>query len=170
MTLVSLFTENAVFEIDVDCRRSVCGGKMNILKEKSTDALLSELETANDYESFAAKNKNVFINGSISSYLNDLLAEKDLPLKEAVKNSGIERVYAYHIFSGKKIPSRDKLLAIAIGMKLSLEETQALLKHSCNRPLYPKDERDSVIIYALINGFDYDKTAALLYDKNFEAL
>lgn len=143
---------------------------MDILNEKATDEMLSELEVAEDYESFAAKNKNVFVKGSISEYLNRLLAEKNIPLKEAVKNSGVERVYAYHIFSGKKIPSRNKLIAIAFGMKLSLEETQALLKHTCSRPLYPKDERDSVIMYALMNGYDINKTAALLYEKKFEVL
>lgn len=143
---------------------------MSILKEKATDDMLNELETAEDYESFAAKNRDIFVKGSIAEYLNRLLAEKNMPLKEAVKNSGIERIYAYHIFSGKKIPSRDKLLAIAIGMKLSAEETQALLKHTCNRPLYPKDERDAVILYAIMNGYDYDKTTDLLFDKNFESL
>lgn len=74
---------------------------MSIPKEKSTDEMLSELEKANDYESFAVKNKNIFIKGSISAYLNDLLVQKGVILKDAVKNSGIERVYAYHIFSGK---------------------------------------------------------------------
>ncbi len=143
---------------------------MSILKEKSTDDMLSELEKANDYESFAVKNQDIFIKGSISSYLNRLLAEKGILLKDAVKGSGIERVYAYHIFSGKKLPSRDKLIAIAIGMKLSLEETQALLKHCCSRPLYPKNERDSVIIYALMNGYNIVKTSELLYEKNFEML
>ncbi|MGN0587167.1 MAG: helix-turn-helix domain-containing protein [Oscillospiraceae bacterium] len=143
---------------------------MNILKEKATDDMMNELEAAEDYESFAAKNKDIFVKGSVAEYLNRLLAEKDMPLKDAVKNSGIERIYAYHIFSGKKIPSRDKLLAIAIGMKLSAEETQALLKHTCNRPLYPKDGRDSVILYALMNGYDNIKTSALLYDNNFESL
>ena len=132
--------------------------------------MLSELEKANDYESFAVKNQDIFIKGSISSYLNRLLAEKGILLKYAVKGSGIERVYAYHIFSGKKLPSRDKLIAIAIGMKLSLEETQALLKHCCSRPLYPKNERDSVIIYALMNGYNIVKTSELLYEKNFEML
>lgn len=143
---------------------------MNILKEKATDDMLNELETAEDYESFAAKNKDIFVKGSIAEYLNRLLAEKNIPLKEAVKNSGIERIYAYHIFSGKKIPSRNKLIAIAIGMKLSAEETQALLKHTCNRPLYPKDERDAVILYALMNGYDYGKTTDLLFERNFEGL
>lgn len=143
---------------------------MNIPKEKATDEMLNELETAEDYESFAAKNKDIFVKGSIAEYLNRLLAEKNIPLKDAVKNSGIERIYAYHIFSGKKIPSRDKLIAIAIGMKLSAEETQALLKATCNRPLYPKDERDSVILYALMNRYDYDKTTDLLFERNFEGL
>lgn len=137
---------------------------------KTTDDMLSELKASDNYESFAANNKDVFIKGSISAYLNSLLAEKGIPLKDAVKGSGIERVYAYHIFSGKKLPSRDKLLAIAIGMKLTFEETQALLKYSCSCPLYPENERDSVIIYALMNGYGIDKTSELLFERDFATL
>lgn len=143
---------------------------MDASEVKTTDDMLSELKESDNYESFAAKNKDIFIKGSISAYLNSLLAEKGIALKDAVKGSGIERVYAYHIFSGKKLPSRDKLLAIAIGMKLTFEETQALLKRSCSCPLYPENERDSVIIYALMNGYGIDKTSELLFDRNFATL
>lgn len=140
---------------------------MTLLKEKSTDEMWNEIKSADDYESFAANNTETFTSVDISEYLNDLLKEKDIPLKEAVKRSCIERTYAYHIFSGKKIPSRDKLIAIAFGMKLDLDETQTLLKRTRNRPLYPKDECDSVIIYALLNGQRLDITNERLYERDF---
>lgn len=141
-----------------------------ILKEKSTDEMFNELKAAEDFESFAAGNNEIFIKGSIGEYLHSLLEEKGITLKDAVKNSGLERTHAYHIFSGKKIPSRDKLLAIAFGISLSFDETQVLMKKTCNRPLYPKNERDAAIIYALMNGYGIDKANDLLYSKGFETL
>ena len=100
---------------------------MTLLKEKSTDEMWNEIKSADDYESFAANNTEMFTSADISECLNALLKEKGIPLKEAVKQSCIERTYAYHIFSGKKIPSRDKLISIAFGMKLTLYETQTLM-------------------------------------------
>lgn len=143
---------------------------MTFLKEKSTDEMWNEIKSADDYESFVANNSGTFTSADISACLNNLLAEKNIPLKEAVKRSGLDRTYAYHIFSGKKIPSRDKLIAIAFGMNLSLDETQTLLKRTRNRPLYPKDERDSVIIYALLNGQQLDIINEKLYELNFDLI
>lgn len=143
---------------------------MTLLKEKSTNEMWNEIKSADDYESFAANNTETFTSADISECLNNLLKEKDIPLKEAVKWSGLDRSYAYHIFSGKKIPSRDKLIAIAFGMKLDLDATQTLLKRTRNRPLYPKDERDSVIIYALLNGQRLDITNERLYEREFDLI
>lgn len=143
---------------------------MTFLKEKSTDEMWNEIKSADDYESFAANNSGTFTSADISACLNNLLAEKNIPLKEAVKRSGLDRAYAYHIFSGKKIPSRDKLIAIAFGINLSLDETQTLLKRTRNRPLYPKDERDSVIIYALLNGQRLDIINEKLYERDFDLI
>lgn len=61
----------------------------------------------------------------------------------------LDRAYVYQIFSGDKTPSRDKLIAVAFGLKLSDDETQQMLKLSGNRALYAKDQRDAVILFAL---------------------
>ncbi|MCM1327994.1 MAG: helix-turn-helix transcriptional regulator [Ruminococcus sp.] len=143
---------------------------MTVLKEKSTDEMWNEIKSADDYESFAADNAEEFTAKDISDCLNELLTEKGIDLKDAVKKSGIERTYAYHIFSGKKVPSRDKLIAIAFGMGLDLEETQRLLKRTRNRPLYPKDERDAIIIYSLLNGLQTDITNERLYERGFDLI
>lgn len=66
-----------------------------------------------------------------------------------VRGSLLVRTYVYKIFSGEKIPTRDKLLAIAFGLGLSDQETQYMLKLSGNRELYARDERDVWILSAL---------------------
>ncbi len=68
----------------------------------------------------------------------------------ARQNDGTVRVHSQtRIFAGEKIPSRDKLIALAFGLRLSEEETIKLLKISGNRELYARDERDALILFAL---------------------
>ncbi|MDD6563931.1 MAG: hypothetical protein PUF08_02495 [Clostridiales bacterium] len=88
----------------------------------------------------------------ISDYLNAVLCEKNLSKSEVIKKSNIQTNYAYQIFSGLKIPSRDKLIALCFGMGLTLGEAQTLLKYSGYAPLYPRIKRDSVIIDSLESG------------------
>ena len=68
---------------------------------------------------------------------------------DVVRGSLLGRAYVYKIFAGEKIPSRDKLLAIAYGLGLSDDETQKMLKLSGNRELYARDKRDALILFAL---------------------
>jgi predicted transcriptional regulator len=85
----------------------------------------------------------------VSGVLNKLLIKKDLKKSEVVKGSNLHRSYVYEIFNGDKIPSRDKIIAIAFGMHLALEETQQLLKRCGHRELYSRDRRDSIIMFAI---------------------
>ena len=53
---------------------------------------------------------------------------------------------------GKDIQAiQDKLIRFAIGAGLDLDETQTLLKHAKYAPLYARNKRDGVIIYAINN-------------------
>ena len=75
------------------------------------------------------------IDSALSNYLNQLLEEKSLKKSTVIKNSELNEIYGYQIFSGKRIPSRDKLISISFGLELSLEETQTLLKYAGFAPL-----------------------------------
>lgn len=116
---------------------------------KSTIELNHEIKSATDIEDYLTRNKDNILTVNLAEHLNSLLAEKNLKKSDVVRNSLLERTYVYKIFSGEKIPSRDKLLSIAIGLGLSDEETQKMLKLSGNRELYARDERDALILFAL---------------------
>ncbi len=66
-----------------------------------------------------------------------------------MRRSQFDRTYVYQIFSGKKTPSRNQLIALAFGMELSVDETPKMLKLSGNRDLYPRDARDALILFAI---------------------
>ena len=99
----------------------------------TTAAMNDELKRITDIRDFLKRNKKNMIDGNLSDHLNQILAEKDITVADVVRGSYLDRGYVYQIFSGKKTPSRDKLIAIAFGMRLSSDETQKMLKISGNR-------------------------------------
>jgi len=118
---------------------------------KTTTELLKILKTKDNYEE-VIETQPTFIESTLSEYLEDLIERKNLKKVDVICKSGFERSYAYQIFSGKKIPSRDKLLTLAFGMKLTFEEVQDLLRENGYAELYPKNKRDNIIIFALYKG------------------
>lgn len=117
----------------------------------STEELLKTLKSSS-LEEYLKTTGGELIENPICDYLTAVLCEKKLSKSEVIKKSGIQTNYAYQIFSGLKIPSRDKLIALCFGMSLTLDEAQTLLKYAGYAPLYPRSKRDSVIIAALETG------------------
>lgn len=134
-----------------------------------TENLLTELKNASDLQSFFDAHEKEFLNESPITYLNDLIFIKNTTVSAIVKNSGVGE-YLYKVFSGKRNPSRDILIAIAFGMKLSLDEAQLLLRISKFAILDSRDRRDSVIIYALTHNITVFQTDDILSDKNLATI
>lgn len=130
---------------------------------KNTEELENELSSSNDIEEYLLTNEGERQDRTLSEYLNELLTVKKLNKAEVIKNSLLEKTYAYHIFAGrKKNPSRKKALALALAMKLSRKETQHLLYYAGCRELYVRNPWDSVIFYALEHGLSVMDTNLLL--------
>ena len=130
-----------------------------------TKELLNKLLNENDISAFLADNEDEFINIDLTGFINDVLAQKDLKLSEVVKNSG-QSGYVYKVINGVRKPSRNVLLGIAIGMKLSVNETQFLLRIAKQATLDPIDKRDSVLIFAIKSEYDITQTNKLLGEMN----
>lgn len=117
------------------------------MKRKSTTELLKELENFNTFEEYEKANKSSLISKSLAEILCDLLEEKQLSKAEVIRKSELNENYAYQLFSGlKSSPKRDKLICLSIGMGLTVNETNSLLKVAGLSPLYPRVKRDSIII------------------------
>ena len=110
------------------------------------------------------------IDGKLADHLNQLLADKNITVADVVRGSYLDRGYVYQIFSGKKTPSRDKLIAIAFGMHLSGDETQKMLKFSGNRDLYARDARDAIILFCLQRKMVIYEANDLLDSNGFKLL
>lgn len=130
---------------------------------KSTGELFTELKEDKNLSGYFRRNSEEFTL-PLNEYLEKLLSEKNLTKKEVIELSGLNREYAYHIFSGlKKNPSRSKLLAIALAMELNLDEIQYLLRYAQLGALYPRNQWDAVIISAVEQKFTVAQTNELLY-------
>lgn len=140
------------------------------MNNEKTEKLLNELKEASSLYSYINKHNIDFPNLSLPDYIDLIIQKKKLKKSEVVKNAGLHRTYAYQIMSGQKKPSRDKLLTLAFGLELTLEEAQKMLTLAEFNPLYPKNKRDSVVIYAICNKYDLMATNHLLYDHGEEVI
>ena len=114
--------------------------------EKTTDELMQILHHRQNADAFLQENQQELLHQTLSEFLQKCLQEKGLQKAEAIRHADLDRVYGYQIFDGKHTPGRDKLIRLAFGMKLTVEETQRLLKIAQVSPLYPRIERDVLIL------------------------
>ena len=138
--------------------------------QKSTSKMLEELKACNEFEKFYDENKEYAVDLTLAQYIERLIKEKGLSKAAVIKNAEMSEVYAYQIMSGLRIPERKKLLCLAFGMGLNLEETQQLLKCTGYAPLYVKNTFDCIVIYGLCNGFTVPDVNEKLYDFGLETL
>lgn len=140
------------------------------LMAASTATMNRELEDTEDIDTYLKINKKNMIPHNLPMHLEMLLREKQLTKADVVRDSEIDRKYLYQIFSGEKNPSRDKLIALAFGLHLSKKEVQTMLKVSGKGELYPKRERDSIILFALNKKMNIAEVNGLLFDHGFDLL
>ncbi len=139
--------------------------------KKTTEELLEILKSKKSIDDYFKNEIDELIFSSLAEYLELLLNEKKLKKSDVIKKSNIDKNYAYQIFNGNKNnPSRDKMIMLSIGMGLNVLETRKLLKIAKASDLYPRNPRDSVIIYCLNKGSDLIEVNELLSDYNLELL
>ena len=140
------------------------------MPKKSTSNLENELKKSKSIESFLQENQAELSASVLTEQLQSLMTSKGLTKSDVVKESNLNEVYAYQILSGARRPSRDKLLCLCFAMKASLEETQSLLRQNCFAPLYVKNRRDSIIIFAITHDHSIIQLNSALYDHGEEVL
>ncbi|MCR5088390.1 MAG: XRE family transcriptional regulator [Oscillospiraceae bacterium] len=83
---------------------------------------------------------------------------------EIARLSGTSEAYLYQIFSGARVPSRDRLLCICIGMCAEADDTQTLLSQCGYAPLYVRDQRDAIILHGLMHATPLGKVNDMLFE------
>ena len=82
--------------------------------QKDTSKIVEELGLCPDFKSFYDENKEYMVDKSLSTMLSELLEANQLKKSEVIRASELSEVYAYQIFSGTRVPERQKLLCIIV--------------------------------------------------------
>ena len=101
---------------------------MGSAKGKKTDDLLQELGKTAHIDEYLRGNENSFRNESFANAMNRFFAGQRKSKAEIARSSGISDIYLYQIFAGNRLPSRDRLACICIGMQMTEEDTQYLMR------------------------------------------
>lgn len=139
-------------------------------KNISTSALLQKLFKTNNISQFIKNHREQTKLIPFNIYISQLCDEKEIVPERIIIKSGIDRTYGHQIFNGTRKPSRDKVLQLAFGFDIGYDETQLLLKSARKSPLYPKVERDAVVIYALHKRIGINDVQATLTELSLPIL
>ena len=104
------------------------------------------LPSSNNLDRFLSENNENFRDTPLQLTLQRLYTTTGLSKAALAKQSGISEVYLHQLFSGRRFPSRSRLLRQA--------------RHA---PLYTRDRRDAIILY----GLSHSMTLFQINDKLF---
>lgn len=141
------------------------------MSEKNTYILQEELRKSDSLDQFEKENNSELCAKSVADYLNELLIKYDGHKPKIAQRGALDEGYMYQMFNGiRTTPSRDKLLRLAFGFPLTLEETQRLLRLGECGELYVRRKRDAYLMFALEKGYDAMQANDLLYENEIELL
>lgn len=98
------------------------------MERKSTGQLNQELMQASSLGEYVSENRDAFSEQAVSQLLSELYEKKSISKAALARRAGMSEVYLHQVFSGRRSPSRDRLLCLCLGLEATLEETQELLR------------------------------------------
>ena len=140
------------------------------VKEKSTSDLSQELMRDANIDHYIHENQSFFSDKSVSDLLSQLYEKKTMTNAALARKAGMSEIYLHQVFSGRRNPSRDRLLCLCIGLGCSLEETQRLLQQASYAQLYPRIKRDAIITHGILHGTDLNDINDKLFSENEKTL
>lgn len=140
------------------------------MNEKNTDTLQQELMSTNNLDRFLTENDASFRDVPLQEAIQRIFDEKGMSKAQLAKQSGISEVYLHQLFSGRRFPSRSRLLCLCFGLGATVDEAQSLLQQARHAPLYSRDRRDAIIIFALSHHMTLFEVNDKLFTENPDTL
>ena len=140
------------------------------MNEKNTDTLQQELMSTNNLDRFLTENDASFRDVPLQEAIQRIFDEKGMSKAQLAKQSGISEVYLHQLFSGRRFPSRSRLLCLCFGLGATVDEAQSLMQQARHAPLYSRDRRDAIIIFALSHHMTLFEANDKLFTENLDTL
>ncbi|WP_430607727.1 hypothetical protein IGJ55_001201 [Enterococcus sp. AZ170] len=138
------------------------------MHEKDTDKLVHSLKKAEDFHTIFSETRQYTIDQTLKTYLAYWLSEKHVSKSTVLKKAGIAEATGYQYFDGKRNPSREKVIALMIGLGLTLEESNELMKKTGYAQLYPKHPWDAIVIYGITHSLTISEIDDYLYSEGLK--
>lgn len=140
------------------------------MKEKTTGDLRQELMSAASIDTYIKENQLLFSDEGVAELLATLYEKRSISKAALARQAGMSGVYLHQVLSGRRTPSRDRLLCLCIGLEASLDEVQELLKRAGYAQLYPKNKRDAIISHGIIHRTELYEIKDKLFSENEKTL
>lgn len=105
-----------------------------------------------------------------TDYMQRLLQERHLCVKDLIFRCNLERSYGYQIFNGTRRPTRNILMILALTLGLDTEETRRMFELAGRAPLYARCRRDAAVLYGLSHGMSESDVHELMLELGEEGL
>ena len=138
--------------------------------EKGTTTLKRELKDSRSFDEYRKRNAQDMHYPPLADYLTQQLHARGLHVGEVLQNAVMERPYGTKLLRGTRpFTERDKVLALALSIGLSPEETDTALKYGRFAPLSPRG-RDAAVLFALEQHYSVMQLNDLLEAQGWELL
>lgn len=132
----------------------------SLILQHTTEELFQLIQSSpQDFFSREPSDINRSSSELFADYLKELMEKYKISQRELVARANLSRSHLYQILSGERNPSRDIVIMIALSVRITLVETQRLLKLAQKSELYPRVRRDAAVICCIEQHLS-------LYDAN----
>lgn len=127
------------------------------------------MATESSAESLDEELKSIYTD-SFEKHLRQLINKKGLKNSEVYAAANISKQYFSKIMNGQVKPSKEKMLALAVGLRLNVDETIDFLRIA-GYALSPISQTDKIVEYFIRRGeYNVIKIDILLFDYGLEPL
>lgn len=136
----------------------------------STRDIEQHVQRAENFDEVGELIEDHFVRLSISSYFHRLLRTRDLTRKDALRLAGLKDSRVQLLNGTRTARNSDEYIRLALAMRLTLSQTQQMLKYVKKGELYPLKERDAALVFAIGHGLSLEETQQLLRKHGLLAL
>lgn len=140
------------------------------MNTRNTDDLHQALLETPELDQFFHENETQALCQEMQERISQLCREKGISKSRLAKRACLSEVYLHQILSGRRTPSRNRLLCLCFALELTLEETQQLLRLGGQAQLYPKDTRDAIIEHGIVHQTSFLTLNQTLFSNDLEPL
>ncbi|MDR1687189.1 MAG: helix-turn-helix domain-containing protein [Clostridiales bacterium] len=133
--------------------------------KKKTDDIAAEIKNTGDIETYMRENSGEFSSVMFQRTLKQLCGKSGLSQETIAERSMLSHGFVNNLLNNAKKSRRDTVIKLAFGLGLNVDDTNRLLKLAGHGELYPRIERDAIILFCLNKGVSLIDTNILLQKR-----